>query len=196
MLFNPFQIKPVLRASWVTGKPQLRTINRASCNCLIDKRLGHQDNLVKKHPGECTSLNQILAAFVLAAEHFKVIRGKSSPDFQQLVRPPPAQCITLFRKAHGDERDDYILRGTVHGLSADAEPLTVKLTHGPFDKRPHDNGCLSGTHRTVTYQGIIVAVWKCEDFLLLGTNHCTINSPLISSGNIASLSSASSRFSS
>ena len=99
-MLYPFGVKPVLRVIGVTAKPQLGTVDAASRKRLLHERARHQYNLVQQHTGQRSALYQRVTAFVLAAEHFKVIRNAVAPYLKHLISSAPAHCIAFFRKRH------------------------------------------------------------------------------------------------
>ena len=86
-LINPVDLEPVIWAVRIAVKPVLRTSNRAPAGCLVDKGLRHQGHLIAEEAGQCDTLNQVLAALILATKDIKVVRYLAAADFHQIVSP-------------------------------------------------------------------------------------------------------------
>ena len=129
-LIDPVLLKPVIRAIRVAVKPEFTSFHGAAACCLIDEALRHQGNLIKKDPRQSDALDEVLAAFVLAAEYVKIILNAPPCHDQQVIRPMICNLIaTAFQHQLQPEQD--VPAEAADGLSAHGEVLSGETAHGP-----------------------------------------------------------------
>ena len=127
---QPIKLEPVIGAIRITVKPKLWAIHRTSASRLVDKAFWHQGNLIEKNAGQRDSLNQVLAAFILAAEDVEVIGSRSPADFYHIVSSMVLHVVSTAPKHQLQPKQD-ISPEAANGLTAHGEVLAAEPIHRP-----------------------------------------------------------------
>ena len=165
---NPPGFEPMERSFRIAVEPPLRALDGAAGGGLIDERLRHERHFVKERPRQRDALNQILGAFVLAAEEVEKIHVPVMLNDEQILRAPVGAGTAQAGK-HLFERGNDIPPQSADGLAADREIRAVESLHRPHHEGQRHAHGLAGADRAVGDDAVITGIGRsrpppCQNF--------------------------------